>query len=252
MARTKAPDARAVFEKNMVDARVLLDYARALHNKRKNTLRAEMRDRLGEALRVPKSGRDKLDGLQSELAFMIILDKSKIDRSVFTDAGPLLRPAIVAACAALETFVADRVIERIGDALRATEVPKRLREIPMSVGDWSDIERKYSRRGWGVRKKIDEAIREMSSTSPSKLGQTLSTIGIKDWAQKVDTARRVKKGTTVDELEKIATRRNRIAHSADRVGTSTAKITIEEVEEIVAQIESIAQALDSVFRSHVI
>ena len=252
MARTKSPNAYDVFQKNMNDAHVLLDYARALRNVRKNALRSEMRDRLGDALRVPKGNRDGLDGLQSDLVFMILLDKKKMSRSVFEDLGPLLRPAIVAACAALESFVADRVIERVGDALRVTDVPDRLREIPISVGDWSDIERNYSRRGWGVRKKIEDAIREMSSTSPSKLGQTLSVIGITRWAKKVDEIRKAKSGETVSQLEKLTQRRNRIAHSADRVGNSTAKITIQEVEEMVSQIKNIAVALDKVFGKHVI
>ena len=42
MARTKSPNAYDVFQKNMNDAHVLLDYARALRNVRKNALRSEM------------------------------------------------------------------------------------------------------------------------------------------------------------------------------------------------------------------
>ena len=66
---------------------------------------------------------------------------------------------------------------------------------------------------------VEEYIRETSSTAPNQIGIVLSTIGVSNWAGKIDAARRVPSGTSVKDLDAITKRRNLIAHTADRKGT---------------------------------
>ena len=96
------PTALQAFEINMADARHLVGIAEALTNTRARRMRRELRDRIGEALRVPARQRESLDCLQSDHLFVTFLPGAGINRSDFDDARPLLRQALVAACAATE------------------------------------------------------------------------------------------------------------------------------------------------------
>lgn len=77
---------------------------------------------------------------------------------------------------------------------------------------------------------VEDHIRETSSVSPNQVGLVLTSIGVTDWSKQVDARRGVKGGETVKELERIAQRRNRIAHSGDRVGQGRAQLEVNEVE----------------------
>src|SRR5262245_54018895 len=94
-SRAMKPNALEAFETNMADARHLVRLAEALTNTRARRMRRELRDRVGEALRVPSKDRDELDCLQSSHLFVTFLPGARIKRSDFDDARPLLRQAIV-------------------------------------------------------------------------------------------------------------------------------------------------------------
>ena len=74
----------------------------------------------------------------------------------------------------------------------------------------------------------------------------MSIIGIKKWAQKVDTERGLASGNTVSELNAITKRRNKIAHAADRVGSGRANLEPQETKNYLTQILSIADAIESI------
>ena len=173
-----------------------------------------------------------------------------LSRDQFTDLQPLLRQSLVAACAALETYVADKAMDFVGAALKSDHLPARMKSISLTVGHWAEIEEKYKRRGWGIRSVIDEYIRETSSTAPNNIGVVLSTIGVKRWSTKVDNARNVEQGTTVGELDTITKRRNLIAHSADRKGRGRAATNLQEVERQLTTIEEVVHAIEEVLREH--
>ncbi|MBU8921646.1 MAG: hypothetical protein KOO63_07480 [Bacteroidales bacterium] len=247
--RTKARDA---FEDNIADAEVLLKYARAFQNNRQRKMRSELKARVGEAIRVSARDRGKMDCLASDDLFVVFRDATKLGPARFKDLRPLLRPAIVAACAAFETFVADRAMDFVSKALKAEDAPNRLRGLPLTVGRWIDIEEKYERRQWGIRSVIEENVREISSTAPNKVGEVLSVVGFKNWSSKIDKMRKVAKGTTVQQLEILTARRNQIAHSADRKGLGRATLEIDEVNAFLEQIRGIVQALDAEFAKHIV
>jgi len=232
------------FEDNFSDARALVSYVRAFSNNRARRMRSELRGRIGEALRISVRAREELDCLESEDLFVIFKPDGHIDRDAFQDLRPLLRQAIVAACASLETFLADKVMCHAGASMALDDIPKKLRDITLTVGHWADIERTYERRSWGIRGVIEESIRERSSTAPNQVGFLLGMIGVNNWAKKIDGIRRVAKGTTVKELEVITDRRNRIAHSADKSGLGRAALEIDEVEEYLNQVKIIVNAID--------
>jgi hypothetical protein len=248
VARTKRLPPLDAFKSNIADAEMLVAYARAFRNRRARRMRKELRKRVGEALNVPAKKQAALDCLESDHLFVVLKPDCGMGREQFDDRRPLLRQAVVAACAALETYVADKVMEFVGQALRANQLPRRLREVTLTVGRWVDIENEYKRRGWGIRGVVEETIREMSSTAPSNIGKALACIGVQDWAKKVDVARNVAEGTTVGELEKLTDRRNRIAHSADRQGQGRATIDLDEVQGCIALIKSVVDALETVLK----
>ena len=242
--------AREAFEANIADAEVLLSYAMAFSNNRKRRMRPELQERVGEALRVSARNRSKMDCLASETVFLVFKDARKMGPDDFSDLRPLLRPTIVAACAALETFVADRVMDFVGPALGSEDPPRRLRDVKLSIGRWIEIETKYERRKWGIRTVIEENVRELSSTNPNKVGAVLGFIGFENWAARVDKRRGVKSGATVEQLRQLTERRNLIAHTADRRGLGRASLEISDVVEYIKQIRAIVEALDSEISKH--
>jgi len=168
-------------------------------------MRRELRERLGSALDVPRKHWDGLDCIESDDLFAIFKPASSLDRAGLSDESlrPLLRQAIVAACAAVETFVGDRVMERLGKVLRDEDKPTRLLALPMTVGDWLWIEAAYERRQWGLREIVDVEVRRLASPSPSQIGLTLGLVGETNLWKRVDGRRRVTRGESEQTLERI-------------------------------------------------
>ena len=245
MAKKKQTPIEA-YEANIADARTLVAYARALANQRTRKMRKEWRDRVGDALRIPQYQRDDLDGIESGDLVVVLKPGTSFTRADFDDRQPLLRQALVAACAAFETYLGDKAMERLAGVLWAEEPPKRLQDIPLTVGQWIEIENKYKRRRRGIRPVVEEHIRLNSSTASNKVGEVLSTIGVKNWAAQVDAHRGKKKGETVGDLDALTDRRNRIAHAADRRGRGRASLTADEVEQQLTVIDDVVNALESI------
>jgi hypothetical protein len=237
------------FELNMADAYMLVKSAVAFDNQRAaRRMRAELRRRVGDALKIPQKRRDELNCLQSDDLFVVFLPGASVTPGHFSDSRPLLRQAIVAACAALETYIGDVVMKNVGPLLKSQHTAtKRLLALPMSLDDWLFIDSKYQRPRWGLRELVVQPyVRENASTSPTKVGNMLSLVGVDDWSRKVDAARGVSRGDTVAFLERITERRNRIAHQGDRAGRGRAALTVAEVQADLACIESVASAIEVV------
>lgn len=234
------------FHDSLSDAHTLMLIATAFPNRRVRRMRSELRERVGWALRIKSRQQAVLDCIQNERVFLLFMKPDHLSREHFQDTRPLLRQAIVAACAAFETYLADKVIDHVGAALKSDPIPKRLSDVPLTLGHWLEIERNYQRRTWGIRPVVNEAIREQSSTASNKVGNLLGMVNVSGWGNKVDQQRRVGKGQTVSELDAITERRNRIAHAADRLGQGRANLTPEETEAVMNQLTSIAEAIDLV------
>lgn len=158
---------------------------------------------------------------------------------------PLLRQALVAGCAAVVTYVADRTMELLGPVLRAKEKPPRLLELTMTVQQYLKVQ-SYQRKNWGLRDLIEDQVLLKASTSQSSIGFLMSMVGVpKVWAA-VDAKRGVGRGSSEAALDVITQRRNRIAHSGDREGRRRALITVDEVERDLACLVGIVSALDHV------
>ena len=171
-------------------------------------------------------------------------------REQFIDPQPLLRQSLVAACAALETYVADKAMEFVGPILKSDDIPPRMKEINLTVGQWLEIERRYTRRKWGIRPIIGEYLRQTSSTASNKIGIVLSNIGVNNWSKKVDKVRGLEPGTTVRQLDEITDRRNLIAHTADRKGRGRASAKLEEVGQQLKTINEVVDAIEEMLGEH--
>lgn len=245
MARPPARLPIEAFRDNFSDAEALVAYVKGFSNNRTRRMRAELRERVGDALNISTRDRDDLDCLESDDLFVVFKPNGSMGRDGFSDLRPLLRQAVVAACASLESFLADKVMRHTSAALNMDNVPPKLRHVTLSIGHWVDIERAYQRRSWGIRGVIDEAVRERSSTAPNQVGELLGMIGIEDWARKIDNIRGTPRGRTVEELTALTDRRNRIAHSADQSGQGRAAIEVEEVEEYLGIVLDVVNAVET-------
>lgn len=142
------PTAREAFDANMADAETLLALAKLLRNNRRRGMRTELRQRVGTARSVPKRRWGELACLENEEIFIAFKPghASLLDNLNETALRPLLRQAVVASCAAVETFVADRVMEHYSAAVVMDPVPSRLLGLNMTVGDWLRIDQSYKRK----------------------------------------------------------------------------------------------------------
>jgi hypothetical protein len=226
------PSAIEAFEANLADADMLVGLSRALENRRVYRMREELRERVGAALSVAKKHRAGLDCVESEDLFVVLKPTGSLSRGDLTEESlrPLLRQAVVALCAAVETYVADRVMELFGPVIKQDDLPSRLAALAMTVGDWHAIERDYTRRGWGLREVVRRQIESQASASPSQLGKLFSAVGVSKLLERVDKNRGVGKGRSAEQLDEIVERRNRIAHAGDRKGRGRATISVEEVD----------------------
>ena len=247
MTGVRKPKSREAFDLNMNDAETLVSIAKLLENERINRMRAELRTRIGTALRIPRAKHSALECLENKQVFIAFKPGSAHLRGSLTHENlrPLLRQALVAGCAAVETYVADRTMELLGPVLRAKEKPPRLLELTMTVQQYLKVQ-SYQRQNWGLRDLIEDQVLLKASTSPSSIGMLMSMVGVpKVWAA-VDAKRGVVKGSSEKALETITLRRNRIAHSGDRQGRGRAPITVAEVERDLACLVEIVSALDQV------
>ena len=78
----------------------------------------------------------------------------------------------------------------------------------------------------------------------------LSTIGLRGWTKKVDSARQCSSGTTEADLDKLTKRRNKIAHTGDRSGRGRAALTTADVENHLRVIQEVVSALEATLENH--
>jgi hypothetical protein len=246
MVRKKALKPIEVFEANIADAQQLIVLTAALENGRRWT-RAERKQSLGEALRIPARDRPSIECVESSDLFVVIKPKSKLGVEHFTEKQlrPMLRQAVVAISASVESYVAVKAGSYASAALRSR--PERLKEVPLSLDDVLEIESTYTRRGVGYRAVLVEFLEQNASASPGRIGKVFSTVGHADnLLKRVDRERGTSNGTTTRQLESLAHRRNKIAHTGDRTPSGRAPLTLVEVETYLANANEIVHALEKI------
>src|SRR4051794_22296011 len=176
MAKTTPLD---VFEDNIADAERLLLLTRMLVNTRTYRMRRELRDRVGGAMGVPKRKWGDLDCVESRDLFLVLMPDGAAKRDIFTapELRPLLRQAIVAICAALESYVAEKACTFIPAAIGAPS--GALNRLPVPFRDVLLIS-EYDRPGWAYRKLLKKEIEQVASAKPNKIGEVLELVGKRD------------------------------------------------------------------------
>jgi hypothetical protein len=243
------PTALQAFELNIADAEQLVAIARLLRNERQRRMRKELQERIGIALRVAQRDRSELECLENDQVFVTFRPGSAHLRENLkgNNLDPLLRQAIVATCAAVETYVADRVMENYASACKIKPLPPRLSALSITIADYHRIETTYARKGWGLRQLVELRVREQASPTPSVIGELFSMVGhSKGLLAAVDSERKVPKGTSAGELDQMRDRRNRIAHAGDRQGRSRASIEASESDAHISAAREIVKALERV------
>jgi hypothetical protein len=135
VAGVRQPKPIDVFETNIADAERLIALTRALLNTRRYRMRRELRESIGPRLKVPRRDWGKLDCVESEDAFVVLKADGAIKREHFSEPElrPLLRQAVVAIAAAVESYVAAKACTFISKAWETQ--PDRLRQMAISLGD---------------------------------------------------------------------------------------------------------------------
>lgn len=240
------------FELNMADAVWMVELAEALDNQRTKRTYRQTRERVGEALRIPKADWDAIEVVESDDFFVIIKRNSDISRESLQDRTVLLRHAVVAACAAAETYFADKVTDLVRPQLRAvntarSDLPRRLREINLSVGDVVDLDHDYRRLRRGLAERVVlPHIQTKASVDPAALGELLSLAAVKNFFGSVDHHAGWEKGRCHSRMTDIAQRRNVIAHTGDRKGRGRNSLGIDETRSITDDLTTIIHAAEKI------
>ncbi|MGH3991684.1 MAG: hypothetical protein ACRDSN_04370 [Pseudonocardiaceae bacterium] len=244
MARPRKPTPIEVFETNVADAERLLSLARALDNKRLRRMRRELREGFGSAMRLSTHGQERLDCVESEDLFVIIKPDGALTRGDLAEQElrPLLRQAIVSVAGATESYVAEKASSYIGDALDGS--PDKLRGVRVTLGEVFDIEQTLKRRRFGWRRIVQERIERDAGSAPNKIDAVFGLVGKQVAWGKIDDRRHVRRGESRKQMEGLAKRRNRIAHTGDRVGAKRAVITLAEAESHLTNAKAIVEALE--------
>lgn len=100
MTGVRKPKSREAFDLNMNDAETLVSIVKLLENDRTNRMRAELRGRVGIALRIPKAKHSDLECLENQHVFITFKPgAAQLKASLAQERlRPLLRQAIVAGC----------------------------------------------------------------------------------------------------------------------------------------------------------
>src|SRR4051812_30320559 len=95
-----------VFEDNIGDAERLLHLTRILLNTRTRQMRRERREAFGPAMKLPRKAWPALDCVESSDLLIVLKPDGDADRDHFSEPQlrPLLRQAIVAIAAAVESY----------------------------------------------------------------------------------------------------------------------------------------------------
>ena len=238
----------AVFEQNIADAERLILLGQTLQNERKRGMRRERREAISNAVRTSKRDRELLDIAENDDVLIVFKPSSRCLAQHFEEGQlrPLLRQAVVAIAAAVESYVAEKSKGYVAEACKAPEPPKRLLEIRLTVEDLLSIERRYERRQWGHYALVWEYLDRLASANPDSIGKAFSVVGKSGIWKKVDARRGVKPGESERQLDSLAKRRDRIAHTGDRRGGGKAAIDANEVGAYLANARAIVEALEEV------
>lgn len=237
-----------MFEQNIADAERLILLCETLKNERKRHMRRERREAISNVVRASKRDSKLLDIAENDQVLIVFKPNSRCLAKHFEEGElrPLLRQAVVAIAAAVESYVAEKAKGYVPDACKAQEPPKRLLDISLTIDDLLDIERRYQRRAWGHYALIWHYIDQVASANPASIGKVFSVVGKSGIWKKVDGRRGVKPGESERQLDSLAMRRDRIAHTGDRRGGGKAAIDANEVGAYLANARAIVEALEEV------
>jgi hypothetical protein len=142
---------------------------------RRRFARKEKRQVIGKALGIARRDHAALGCVESSDVFLLIKPSSSVRTDHFTEKElrPLLRQAIVAISAAVESYVAEKASTYASAALDAR--PDRLKDVALSLDKLVEIESRYKRRRVVHRAILEEYLELTASPSPSKVGLVFST-----------------------------------------------------------------------------
>lgn len=238
----------AAFEQNIADAERLVLLSEALRNSRKRRMRQERRKAISNAVKTSRRDRGLLEIAENDDLLIVCKPNSGCTVKHFEESElrPLLRQAVVATAAAVESYVSEKAKSYVKEAYKAEQPPKRLLDISLTVGDLLAIEQTYERRAWGHYSLVWTYLEQLASANPDSIGKAFAVVGRTGLWKKVDAHRKVRTGESEHQLHALAARRDTIAHTGDRRGGGKAGIEAGEVKGYLMNARSIIEALEAV------
>lgn len=209
----------------------------------------------------------RIDG-KDKRSVLIVRNPVDIDRQSFAHgySSELLRSAVVAAVSALDRLMHDLVVKHSWKLLQRAEadVPKALRGLPVSAIDARKAlehlrKDAKARPGSLIKKAIQEKLhRDFTFQSPDAVKLAADMLGVQDFWSKVAAAMPAgpPKADVIEELRRVAVRRNQIVHEADLTRTNRRNptlrdISFEEANRVVEWMRDFGSAVDAVVATSV-
>ena len=153
MAAPPKMSARDAFNLNIQDAQMLVELAGLLSNQRTRRMRRELRDRLGEALSIPRKRRGELECIENEKVFVTFMPGHSGWRRRLDDVG--LRPLLEAGTSGWLRSSRDILRRPSHGTLQRCDQgesppPSRLLESSLTVDQYLTIQETYQKTGWGL------------------------------------------------------------------------------------------------------
>jgi hypothetical protein len=116
--------------------------------------------------------------------------------------------------------------------------------VSVTLGDVFDIEQTLTRRRFGWRRILQEKIEREASAAPGKIESVFDFVGKPVRWSHIDKRRHVASGKSRGQMEELAKRRNRIAHTGDRAGSGRAAISIGDAQGHLENAKATIEALE--------
>jgi hypothetical protein len=204
------------FKASISDAERMLALAAGLSDVRVQRMRADAKQTLGAALRVPSEQRPHLERAEGTGAWIIIKPGAELRRDMFGAEAlkPLVRQSVVVIAAAVEAYVAERVNGAWEAMLATSTVPA------------------------AARARLARDVERRASAAPESIRDAFVRIGIT-----VDLARmQADDGARAsDVLGELRTMRNAIAH-----GATARSPDVHRVRKLLGHVRDVIERLDSV------
>lgn len=209
--------ARDLAVQNFSVAKHLLQLHQLFRELREHPVDEQMRLAVCSCLKVPET--TAVRQANNEQVVLLAQAATPIPDALLAPDGTnlLLRQAVVVACTALESFFWDVLRENVLTIVRARkrQADESLRKLILTLDDYMSLE-DYSDPDLRLRQIILKNFERETLYDIEKIGKIASTLTVRDFWRQVAERCGMREQDIKSQLNELISRRNQIAHRADR------------------------------------